>query len=159
MRRELAPVEEEASPEETVQLILSNCHTIEAVLFCYAEMHLCGNPGKYNRVGIGYDCHSPLMAELIPHFVHRFPEQWKVYCAELVGSVGQMNDFISKLEAGPLLSFDEIAERSGTGPASRRTSRLARRRSRPPPTTRLRGGLLVRFLREACRSPAYAVLV
>jgi hypothetical protein len=112
VRRDLQPVEEEDVPEETLSMLFTSCRTIEAVLLCYAEMMLCGNPGKYNRIGVGFGCHSPMMAEMIPHLAHRFPEQWKVYRAELVGSFGHMNDFVAKLEAGPLLSWDEIGERA-----------------------------------------------
>jgi hypothetical protein len=79
VRRDLAPVEEEDVPEETLHFIISHCRTVEAVLLCYAEMLLCGNPGKYNKIGMGYGCNSPLVAELVPQLAHRFPEQWKVY--------------------------------------------------------------------------------
>jgi hypothetical protein len=117
-QRNLQPAEVEDTPEQTLHCIFENCHTTDAILFCYAEMHLCGNPGKYNKIGIGFGCHSPFMKELVPHLAARFPEQWKVYRAELVG--GQMSDFVTKLEAGPLVPFDEIAARVRAAAADRK---------------------------------------
>jgi hypothetical protein len=110
LRRE-GQVEDEPTAEEDVHGIFCSCHTVEATLLCYAELHLVGNPGRFNKIGIGYGCHSPFMAEMMPHLVRRFPEQWQRYRAELVGPARQMEPFIAKLESGPLVPFEEIAEK------------------------------------------------
>jgi hypothetical protein len=105
------PEPEQDDPIVTLDDIFGHCATTEAVLLLYGEMMLRGGATPGNRLGIGVGCHSPAMRLMVPKFVERFPELWPRYRAELVGVVNQMNSFVTELEKGPVLEWEEIARR------------------------------------------------
>ena len=94
---------EEQTTEQAARELMALCRPEEA-------------PRVWGEIVLrGYQWHAPFIKLIVPYLAAHHEAEWRVYRGILIGDVNQMAADIARLEAGPLLSLEEILTAAGVG--------------------------------------------